>query len=106
MLVGSWAVLNLEALLIAEVNLHCHRLAASADDEADPDRVIPLAEMTLMTVGPVGEAAVTAVYLVMTFTLLLAYTSRAGELVDAGVQVSCFHTRGTSCRIECNVRRQ
>jgi amino acid permease len=88
MLLGSWLVLQLEALLIAEVNLHCHRLATSAGDSADPTRVIPIGEMTRMTVGPVGEAAVSSVYLAMTFTLLLAYTARAGELVDTGVQVN------------------
>ena len=80
LLLGSWAVLQLEALLIAEVNLQCHRLAR---DSPDPDRVIPLTEMVRMTVGPAAEGAVTTVYLTMAFTLLLAYTSRAGELLDA-----------------------
>jgi tyrosine-specific transport protein len=83
LLVSSWAVLQLEALLIAEVNLQCHSeaLVAPASEGIDPNRVIPLTEMTRMTLGATVEAAVTAVYLTMAFTLLLAYTARGGELL-------------------------
>ena len=81
MLLGSWAVLQLEALLIAEVNLRCHKEAQS-DLSSDSNRVITLTEMTRMTLGPTAEAVASTIYLTMTFTLLLAYTARAGALID------------------------
>lgn len=90
MLIGSWAVLSLTALLIAEVNLRCHEQAVrqAPTDGSDPNRVIPLPEMTRMTLGATGEAGVSAIYLTLTFTLLLAYTARAGGLIDAALPFS------------------
>ena len=88
---ASWAVLQLEALLIAEVNLRCHRAAvADTDSGKDPNRVITLMEMTRMMLGPSAERVASAVYLTMTFTLLLAYTARAGGLVNNGMHLPTF----------------
>jgi tyrosine-specific transport protein len=81
-------VLQLEALLIAEVNLQCHETAlADMDSDSDPHRVITLTDMTRMTLGAPAEATVSAIYLTMTFTLLLAYTSRAGGLIDSSLHL-------------------
>lgn len=38
-----------------------------------------------MTLGPMAEASVSSIYLTMSFTLLLAYTSRAGELITGAL---------------------
>lgn len=66
------------------MNLACHRKLS----KADPDATIPpilLADMTRLTLGPVAEAGVSTIYLTMSFTLLLAYTSRAGELISGAL---------------------
>lgn len=88
MLAASWAVLQLQALLIAEVNLRCHQQLVDAQpSKQDTDRVITLTEMSAVTLGGPAEAAVSSVYLLMTFTLLLAYTARAGDLLGTGLHV-------------------
>lgn len=63
------------------MNLACHRKLSQADPEATIPPIL-LADMTRLTLGPVAEASVSSIYLTMSFTLLLAYTSRAGELIS------------------------
>eukprot|EP00892_Ulva_mutabilis_P005722 jgi/Ulvmu1/3521/UM163_0002.1 len=84
LLLVCWAVLQLEALLLVEVNLACHRKLSKADPQATIPPIL-LADMTRLTLGSVAEASVSSIYLTMSFTLLLAYTSRAGELISSSL---------------------
>jgi len=110
-LVGVWALLTAEALLIAEVNLSLLSLkkqerlekkkkkkrgsfagedeADSDEDEADSDEdedaIVTLREMAHETLGARGGHFVAAAYLALSYSLMVAYISKAGELVSSAL---------------------
>jgi tyrosine-specific transport protein len=75
-LCGVWALLTAEALLLAEVNLAilARRPPSSAGD------VVTLREMALISFGPAGSHCVSAAYLALSYTLSVAYISKASDL--------------------------
>ena len=109
-LVGVWALLTAEALLIAEVNLSLlgakkreRRLKRSGrrsgrrsggskpgeerdfSDDEDEDAIVTLREMAHETLGERGGHFVAAAYLALSYSLMVAYISKAGELVSSAL---------------------
>lgn len=103
-LVGVWALLTAEALLIAEVNLSLlgakkrerrarggGRGGASepgvdfADEADEEDAIVTLREMAHETLGERGGHFVAAAYLALSYSLMVAYISKAGELVSSAL---------------------
>jgi len=80
-MIVSWLILTSEALLLAEVNLSVKEKRRKETGE-DPDTVITLKEMAEKTVGPVGAKLTSGLYLFLANTLLVAYISKGGELLD------------------------
>jgi tyrosine-specific transport protein len=93
---ATWLLLTLEALLLAEVNLTLmdrqqsrdRREHASlvnqespTDAASSPPRLITLREMAEETLGAPGKA-VTLVYLALSYGLLVAYLTKAAEVLD------------------------
>lgn len=80
-LVGVWALLTAEACLLAEVNLALWR-----DKERDGGSgdVVTLREMAAATLGPSGAHFVSFAYLALSYTLMIAYISKAGDLLGGG----------------------
>ncbi|GMH35841.1 hypothetical protein BSKO_03709 [Bryopsis sp. KO-2023] len=76
----SWALLTLESLLIAEVNMNVMKTLRARGE--NPDTVVSLSQMAGETLGPVGAKLSTFVYLFLSYTLLVAYVSKGGELVN------------------------
>lgn len=68
-----------------EVNLRCHDKLKK--QQPDGTRIPPLllADMTRITLGSIPEALTSSVYLTMSFTLLLAYTAKAGDIFDSAI---------------------
>lgn len=85
LLLACWAVLQLEAILIVEVNLSCHEKLKKQQPDGTPIPPLLLADMTRMTLGSIPEAITSSVYLMMSFTLLLAYIAKAGDIFDSAV---------------------
>ncbi|KAL4459158.1 hypothetical protein ABPG75_014023 [Micractinium tetrahymenae] len=91
-LVAIWALLTLDALLIAEVNLAA--LAArsgrsNADSRSNADvgaapaegGIVTLRQMAEFSLGKAGKA-LTLVYLALAYSLLTAYCTKAAEVLD------------------------
>lgn len=76
----SWAFLLLEALLLAEVNVELMRRRVEGPQQHS--QVLSLRTMAEETMGPVGAWVTTAIYLMLSYTLLVAYISKSGELVS------------------------
>lgn len=75
-LLCCWALLTLEAVVIAEVNVAVGRAKGGGEY-----RSTTLTEMTQSTLGSAGAAAATAVYVAQAYTLLTAYTCKGSEVV-------------------------
>lgn len=74
-----WSVLTLQALLIAEVNL-----AVTKDRRLrreNMDTVVSLRQMAADTLGPWGGRLTSTVYLFLTYTLIVAYVAKGGEMM-------------------------
>ena len=85
-LTGVWALLTAEALLLAEVNLALvqERDGELGGDNASPSSptpVVTLREMAAATLGPASGHFVSAAYLALSYTLMVAYISKAGDLI-------------------------
>lgn len=76
----SWALLTLESLLIAEVNMNVMKTRRARGE--DPNSVVSLSQMAGETLGPTGAKINTFVYLFLAYTLLVAYVSKGGELLN------------------------
>eukprot|EP00210_Caulerpa_lentillifera_P004707 g4491.t1 len=77
----SSLILTSEALLLAEVNFSVkenRRLKKQDSDES----VISIREMAEGTMGPAGGSLVSGLYLFVSYTLLVAYISKGGELME------------------------
>lgn len=81
-LAGSWVLMTLEALLIAEVNMHIRRTASAVGDDGKAG-FISIPEMANRTLGPLGGNAAKAAYVFLATTLLVAYTSKAGDVIES-----------------------
>lgn len=80
-MIVSWLILTSEALLLAEVNLSVREKRRKESGE-DPDTVVSLKEMAEETLGPLGGKLTSGLYLFLANTLLVAYISKGGELLD------------------------
>ena len=94
-LVGVWALLTAEALLIAEVNLALlsakKKIKRDNNDDKEEekneeeDAIVTLREMAHETLGARGGHFVAAAYLALSYSLMVAYISKAGELVSSAL---------------------
>lgn len=76
----SWAFLVLEALLLAEVNVELMR--RREPEEQLHSQVLSLRTMADETMGPLGGVFTTVIYLMLSYTLLVAYISKSGEVLS------------------------
>jgi amino acid permease len=81
------AVVNLltHCPALQEINLRCHDKLKRQQPEGTPIPPLLLADMTRITLGSVPEAITSSMYLTMSFTLLLAYTAKAGDIFDHAI---------------------
>ncbi|CAI5482515.1 unnamed protein product [Closterium sp. Yama58-4] len=94
-LIGCWAFLVLEALLLAEVNVSLLKErsdksntanASGAEAERGSD-VLSYRTMAEATLGPLGGTIATAAYLFLSFTLMVAYFAKGGEVMSLGTDL-------------------
>lgn len=79
-MIVSWAFLVLEALLLAEVNVELmkrRRLGEMLHSE-----VLSLRTMADQTMGSYGGIFTAVTYLFLTYTLLVAYIAKSGEVLS------------------------
>lgn len=76
----SWVLLTLEALLLVEVNLAVAKGLKAKGESTDS--IVSLRSMAAETLGPAGAQLTSFVYLFMSYTLLVAFVSKAGEVVN------------------------
>eukprot|EP00210_Caulerpa_lentillifera_P002516 g2413.t1 len=81
-MIVSWLLLTSEALLLAEVNFSVKEKRNRAGKDSDNNGVVSLKDMAEASLGPVGGRLTTSLYLLLANTLLVAYISKAGELLD------------------------
>ncbi|CAI5991405.1 unnamed protein product [Closterium sp. NIES-65] len=97
-LIGCWAFLVLEALLLAEVNVALLKersdksktANASSSSDAEAERgsdVLSYRTMAEATLGPLGGTIATAAYLFLSFTLMVAYFAKGGEVMSLGTDL-------------------
>ncbi|KAF8683553.1 hypothetical protein HU200_044468 [Digitaria exilis] len=93
-MVTCWAFLVAEALLIAEINVHLRRrrskdVGYGRGGDQDDLEVISVKSMAQDTLGAWGGHVATVAYLFLSYTSMVAYASKSGEvlsrLVPAGV---------------------
>lgn len=81
-LVGVWAFLVGQALLLAEVNINLMEIQAEEEEEvtSSSSTILTLRTMAEKTLGKgVGKAA-TGIYLSLSYCLLVAYLTKVGEI--------------------------
>ncbi|KAI8100449.1 hypothetical protein M9435_006933 [Picochlorum sp. BPE23] len=84
-LVGVWAFLVGQALLLAEVNINLMEIQAEEEEDAtlsssSSDTILTLRTMAEKTLGKgVGKVA-TGIYLSLSYCLLVAYLTKVGEI--------------------------
>jgi len=87
-MVTCWAFLVAEALLIAEINVHLRRrrdkdVSQGGGGDLDLDlEVISVKSMAQETLGAWGGHLATAAYLFLSYTSLVAYASKSGEVLS------------------------
>ena len=90
-LIASWMFLSMEALLLAEVNVGLvnrqKKLKAASPASCDKldnlgSDVLSLRSMAMQTLGPVGGTLATFVYVMLSYTLLVAYVAKAGDVLS------------------------
>jgi amino acid permease len=88
-MVTCWAFLVAEALLIAEINVHLRRrrgkdvIHGGGDRDRDRDlEVISVKSMAEETLGAWGGHVATAAYLFLSYTSMVAYASKSGEVLS------------------------
>jgi len=88
-MVTCWAFLVAEALLIAEINVHLRRRRRNKDGggnrrgELELDlEVISVKSMAQETLGEWGGHLATATYLFLSYTSMVAYASKSGEVLS------------------------
>ncbi|GJP52358.1 hypothetical protein CLOM_g11481 [Closterium sp. NIES-68] len=98
-LIGCWAFLVLQALLLAEVNVALLKErseksnpanASSSSSAAEAERgsdVLSYRTMAEATLGPLGGTIATAAYVFLSFTLMVAYFAKGGEVMSMGTDL-------------------
>ncbi|CAD6202938.1 unnamed protein product [Miscanthus lutarioriparius] len=87
-MVTCWAFLVAEALLIAEINVHLRRRRRNKDGgnhrrgELVDLEVISVKSMAQETLGEWGGHLATATYLFLSYTSMVAYASKSGEVLS------------------------
>jgi len=90
-MVTCWAFLVAEALLIAEINVHLRRRrdkdvshgGGGGGGDLDLDlEVISVKSMAQETLGAWGGHLATAAYLFLSYTSMVAYASKSGEVLS------------------------
>ena len=87
-MVTCWAFLVAEALLIAEINVHLRRrrdkdVSQGGGGDLDLDlEVISVKSMAQETLGAWGGHLATAAYLFLSYTSMVAYASKSGEVLS------------------------
>uniref|UniRef100_A0A0D9Z4T3 Uncharacterized protein n=1 Tax=Oryza glumipatula TaxID=40148 RepID=A0A0D9Z4T3_9ORYZ len=91
-MVTCWAFLVIEALLLVEINVHLRRKKgkdAGGDGDGDGGgggggqlEVISLKSMAQETLGEWGGNLAAAAYLFLSYTSMVAYTSKSGEVLS------------------------
>lgn len=76
----SWAFFVVEALLLAEVNVELMRRRGPGKELHS--QVLSLRTMADETMGPVGGLFTSVIYLMLSYTLLVAYISKSGEVLS------------------------
>ena len=85
LMIVSWAFLVLEALLLAEVNVELmkrRRLGETLHSE-----VLSLRTMADQTMGSNGGIFTAVTYLFLTYTLLVAYIAKSGEVLSLMLKI-------------------
>uniref|UniRef100_A0A0E0CY67 Tyrosine-specific transport protein n=1 Tax=Oryza meridionalis TaxID=40149 RepID=A0A0E0CY67_9ORYZ len=86
-MVTCWAFLVIEALILVEINVHLRRKKGK-DAGGDGDggggqlEVISLKSMAQETLGEWGGNLAAAAYLFLSYTSMVAYTSKSGEVLS------------------------
>uniref|UniRef100_A0A0A9AIP5 Uncharacterized protein n=1 Tax=Arundo donax TaxID=35708 RepID=A0A0A9AIP5_ARUDO len=85
-MITCWAFLVAEALLLAEINVYLRRRENKDDDDGDSRggdlEVISAKSMAQETLGEWGGNLATATYLFLSYTSMVAYTSKSGEVLS------------------------
>lgn len=84
-IVGTWTLLLLSALLLAEINVSVMRERDEVRFEHGRGHspvVISLPDMAMTTLGSTGSYVMSATYLLASTTLLVAYIAKAGEIIE------------------------
>lgn len=81
-MVVCWAFLVAEALLIAEINVHLRRKS-----KKDGVEVISMKSMAQATLGEWGGNLAATAYLFLSYTSMVAYTSKSGEVLSRAIGV-------------------
>lgn len=85
-MVVCWAFLVAEALLIAEINVHLRRKSKKDGGGAGLE-VISMKSMAQATLGEWGGNLAAAAYLFLSYTSMVAYTSKSGEVLSRAIGV-------------------
>ncbi|GJN08440.1 hypothetical protein PR202_ga26356 [Eleusine coracana subsp. coracana] len=87
-MVTCWAFLVAEALLLAEINVNLRRRKNKdgGDDSGDLD-VISVKSMAQETLGEWGGNVATVAYLFLSYTSMVAYASKSGEVMSHLINV-------------------
>uniref|UniRef100_A0ACD5TW42 Uncharacterized protein n=1 Tax=Avena sativa TaxID=4498 RepID=A0ACD5TW42_AVESA len=82
-MVTCWAFLVTEALLLAEINVHLRRKQKKDGDSGSTGlEVISLKSMAQETLGEWGGNLAATAYLFLSYTSMVAYTSKSGEVLS------------------------
>uniref|UniRef100_A0A0D9VRZ9 Tyrosine-specific transport protein n=1 Tax=Leersia perrieri TaxID=77586 RepID=A0A0D9VRZ9_9ORYZ len=86
-MITCWAFLLIEALLLVEINVHLRRkkgkdAAVAGENGGDQLEIISLKSMAQETLGEWGGNLAAAAYLFLSYTSMIAYTSKSGEVLS------------------------
>lgn len=80
-MVLCWGFLLIEALLLTEINVNIRRRMKKREDE-DKLEIISIRTMAQETLGTWGGNLATINYIFLAYTSMVAYTSKAGEILS------------------------
>ncbi|KAE8821064.1 tyrosine-specific transport protein-like [Hordeum vulgare] len=86
-MVVCWAFLVAEALLIAEINVHLRRKSKKDGGDGAGLEVISMKSMAQATLGEWGGNLAATAYLFLSYTSMVAYTSKSGEVLSRAIGV-------------------
>ncbi|KAF5203792.1 Tryptophan/tyrosine permease [Thalictrum thalictroides] len=77
-----WGFLLIEALLLAEINVHLLNKREKRNMVKKDFEIISLRTMAQESLGEWGGSLVTLIYVFLGYTTLVAYTSKSGEIIS------------------------